>query len=365
MNTTSAIRLDGLCKTYGVEPVAVHAVKDVSIEIRHNEFFTLLGPSGCGKTSLLRLIGGFEFPTSGSIHLNDEQVGGMPPYMRSINTVFQSYALFPHMTVEQNVRFGLRMKRYPRNKTNDRVREMLELVKLDHLAKRHVDALSGGQQQRVALARALAPEPKVLLLDESLSALDYKLRKEMQVELKALQAQTGITFIFVTHDQEEALSMSDRIAVLSSGEIVQIGTPREIYDRPANRFVASFIGDTNFLPATVGERSGVHVSVKIPGLGTVEVREPDIDIETGEATAAIRPEKVRILQADSQSSGPKATVKLVTYNGMDTFYTLVLSDGGEELKVRQQNLDGAETDFKKGALVTLELLPNAVRLLWD
>ena len=230
---------------------AVTALDDVSLEIFANEFFTLLGPSGCGKTTLLRLIAGFEQPTTGSIKLEGQALEGLPPFKRPVNTVFQSYALFPHLSVAQNIAFGLEESRKPKTEIAARVEEMLNLVKLEGFASRKPAQLSGGQQQRVALARALANSPKVLLLDESLSALDLKLRKEMQLELKRLQHATGITFVFVTHDQEEALTMSDRLAVMKDGRIEQIGTPTEIYDHPRSKYVADFIGDTNFLEGKI------------------------------------------------------------------------------------------------------------------
>src|SRR5690242_15286464 len=236
----TAIDVKGLSKSFGAGIVALDAV---SIVIRENEFFTLLGPSGCGKTTLLRMIAGFDYPTEGQILLYGEDIATLPPYRRPINTVFQSYALFPHMTVSQNIGFGLKMLGWAKPEIQARVAEVLELVRMKELKDRRVSQISGGQQQRVALARALAPRPKVLLLDEPLSALDYKLRKEMQGELKRMQHETGITFVFVTHDQEEALTMSDRIAVMNHGRVLQIGSPREIYHAPVERFVAGFIGE--------------------------------------------------------------------------------------------------------------------------
>ena len=231
-----AIEAKGVTKLFqGAGQDAVKALDNVSVAIRENEFFTLLGPSGCGKTTLLRLIAGFDFPTEGEILLHGHNIAPLPPYKRPVNTVFQSYALFPHMTVGQNIAFGLEMLGRPRDDIEARVSEMLKLVQMQELRNRKTSQISGGQQQRVALARALAPQPKVLLLDEPLSALDYKLRKDMQIELKRLQHETGITFIFVTHDQEEALTMSDRIAVMSRGKILQVGSPRDIYDHPSER----------------------------------------------------------------------------------------------------------------------------------
>ncbi|MEH1283133.1 ABC transporter ATP-binding protein, partial [Pseudomonas aeruginosa] len=244
---TSAIAIERICMEFGTPGQGLKALDDVSLDIHANEFFTLLGPSGCGKTTLLRLIAGFEQPSSGSIRLYGERMEGLPPFRRPVNTVFQSYALFPHMSVAENIGFGLEMQGRPRTEIDATVSRMLELVKLPEVGKRRADQLSGGQQQRIALARALASRPKVLLLDESLSALDLKLRKEMQIELKRLQHETGITFIFVTHDQEEALTMSDRIAVMSKGKVLQVGTPSDIYEAPLNRAVADFIGETNFL----------------------------------------------------------------------------------------------------------------------
>ena len=253
----TAIQAKGVTKLFqGTGQDTVKALDNVSVSIRENEFFTLLGPSGCGKTTLLRLIAGFDFPTEGEILLHGENIAPLPPYKRPVNTVFQSYALFPHMTVGQNIGFGLEMLGRPKAEIEARVSEMLKLVQMQELRNRRIGQISGGQQQRVALARALAPAPKVLLLDEPLSALDYKLRKDMQIELKRLQHETGITFIFVTHDQEEALTMSDRIAVMSKGKILQIGSPRDIYDRPSERFVANFIGETNFLEGHVAAVEG-------------------------------------------------------------------------------------------------------------
>ena len=252
----TAIDADGVSKIFGAGKNKVLALDAVSVTIKKNEFFTLLGPSGCGKTTLLRLIAGFDHPSTGVIRLKGRDISQLPPYQRSVNTVFQSYALFPHMTVAQNISFGLEMLGKPKNHIEETVGNMLTLVKMEELRNRRIDQLSGGQQQRVALARALAPQPQVLLLDEPLAALDYKLRKEMQFELKRLQHETGITFIFVTHDQEEALTMSDRIAVMEAGRILQIGTPRQIYNHPVERFVADFIGNTNFLSADVLSADG-------------------------------------------------------------------------------------------------------------
>ncbi|MCS6848717.1 MAG: ABC transporter ATP-binding protein, partial [Anaerolineae bacterium] len=268
----------------------VIAVDHVSMGIRQKEFFAMLGPSGCGKTTSLRMIAGFERPTSGEIYIDGKAMGNTPPFHRNVNTVFQSYALFPHMTVEQNVGFGLEMKGVSRSEIIRRVGEALELVRLPQMAKRYPRQMSGGQQQRVALARALVNRPKVLLLDEPLGALDAKLRKEMQIELKTLQREVGITFIFVTHDQEEALTMSDRIAVFSKGKVLQIGTPLEIYERPTTRFVADFIGETNFLEGKVQEVNGEFASVIVDGGRRFVGRAMDGVRPGVQAVVSVRPE---------------------------------------------------------------------------
>ena len=258
---STAIDIRQVVKRYG----SATALHGISLEIADNEFFTLLGPSGCGKTTLLRCIAGFEDVTAGEIRLFGQNIAGLEPNQRPVNTVFQQYALFPHMSVIDNVAFGLKMKGIGLSDRRARAGKMLDMVHLSDFADRLPTQLSGGQQQRVALARALAPEPKVLLLDEPLSALDLKLRQAMRVELKSLQEETGITFIFVTHDQEEALTMSDRIAVMSQGHIQQIGTARDIYESPVNRFVADFIGETNLLAVQVDAVSNGIASVTLPG----------------------------------------------------------------------------------------------------
>jgi spermidine/putrescine transport system ATP-binding protein len=269
------------------------AVEDTSLQIADGEFFSLLGPSGCGKTTTLRMIAGFEEPSSGQIFIKGQQVAGIPPYRRPVNTVFQSYALFPHMTVAQNVAFGLEMKKTAKDDIARRVDEALELVQLPGMAARKPKQLSGGQQQRVALARALVNRPQVLLLDEPLGALDLKLRKAMQLELKQIQAEVGITFIYVTHDQEEALTMSDRIAVMSNGEVQQVGKAKEIYEHPENRFVADFIGETNFINGKITEL-GSPAKVNI-GDYTVLGMVGEHQVREGQSvTLAIRPEKIRL-----------------------------------------------------------------------
>ena len=341
----------------------VKALDDVSVAIRENEFFTLLGPSGCGKTTLLRLIAGFDFPTEGEILLHGQNIAPLPPYKRPVNTVFQSYALFPHMSVGQNIAFGLEMLGKPRSEIDARVDQMLRLVRMEELKNRKTSQISGGQQQRVALARALAPAPKVLLLDEPLSALDYKLRKDMQIELKRLQHETGITFIFVTHDQEEALTMSDRIAVMSKGKILQVGSPRDIYDRPADRFVANFIGETNFLEGEVTGVSGEEASVKLAGSATISAGLPKGFTPSGRVSVVVRPEHADLVKAGSKAD-LWGKVENVVYFGTDTHYHLRL-DGGVPFIIRQQNSRGGGQGFATGDAVGVLLEQHAAQVLRD
>ena len=354
MPDAKAIEVRNAVKAFGQGEAAVRALDDVSIVIRTGEFFTLLGPSGCGKTTLLRLIAGFETPTSGQILLEGQDITALPPNKRPVNTVFQSYALFPHLTVAQNVGFGLEMQGRPKAEVSATVERMLALVKLEPLASRKTSQLSGGQQQRVALARALAPQPKVLLLDEPLSALDLKLRKEMQIELKRLQHETGITFVFVTHDQEEALTMSDRIGVMSHGKLQQIGSPKDIYTRPVNRFVASFIGESNFLPAT-GDPGGIR-------LATGDHLDLPTPVAAGrQVTLTVRPEQIRLVPPEE---GIRATVTNLVYFGTDTHCHVALSDGSEVV-IRLQSPATGEAGLEIGQKVGLRLAPGAAQILED
>lgn len=316
----------------------VKAVDDISLEIGDGEFFTLLGPSGSGKTTSLRMIAGFERPTHGKITLHGLDVSQLPPYERDVNTVFQDYALFPHMTVMENVSYGLMIKKVAKEERQRRVKEMLELVRLPRLGERKPNQLSGGQRQRVALARALINHPRVLLLDEPLGALDLKLRQQMQIELKSIQKQVGITFVYVTHDQEEALTMSDRLAVFNLGKIEQIGTPAEIYERPATPFVAGFVGISNLIEGQAAESIG--------GSG---------------AMFAIRPEKIRLVDPDTavpeNMMVADGQVREVVYLGMYTRYMVALDLGGE-LTVVQQNLETTSMDV-------LTVHNQRVRLMWE
>jgi spermidine/putrescine transport system ATP-binding protein len=362
---TIAIDIRETSKIYGRDrETGVVALDQVSLGIHDNEFFTLLGPSGCGKTTLLRLIAGFEQPTQGEILLFGEHIEGLPPYKRPVNTVFQHYALFPHMTVAENISFGLEMLEVPAAQISSTVRDVLALVQMEHLADRKTDQLSGGQQQRVALARALAPRPKVLLLDEPLSALDFKLRKEMQVELKRLQTETGITFIFVTHDQEEALTMSDRVAVMRDGLILQVGNPREIYDRPARRFVADFIGDINILKGKVLTREGQQARVKLDagyegsaGLPT------DGDNLANEVSVAIRPEQLNFVD-DAQSAHLSGSVQQVSYFGSGFDYDIVIPTG-ETVSLRLPNRSAEQHAYEIGDQAHICIGENSMQILAD
>jgi spermidine/putrescine transport system ATP-binding protein len=307
------IELRGVSKT-----IHDHGILyDLNLEVRNGEFLTLLGPSGCGKTTLLRLISGFEDPTTGKIFINGKDVNGLPPHLRHVHTVFQSYALFPHMTVFENVAFGLRCKKLPSVEINTRVNEVLKTVKLEKYAQRKPDQLSGGQQQRVAIARAVVNRPLVLLLDEPLSSLDYRLRKTMQIELKQLQRKLGITFIFVTHDQEEALSMSDRVVVMHEGSIEQVGTPRQVYEAPQNLTVANFIGEANIFDCEVQEIDGKKITVVIQGTSR-KIKSSRTFTIGQKVHVLVRPEDLRVwgqAEVDDSTDMYPGIVEEVIYKG--------------------------------------------------
>ena len=331
--TTPAIQFDKVSRHFG----EVKAVDNTDLEIRDGEFFSMLGPSGSGKTTCLRMIAGFDRPTAGHIYLYGQEVSDLPPYERDVNTVFQDYALFPHMTIEDNIAYGLMIKGVSKTERLKQVDEMLDLVRLPGFGHRKPSQLSGGQRQRVALARALINHPKVLLLDEPLGALDLKLRQQMQVELKNIQREVGITFIFVTHDQEEALTMSDRIAVFNEGKIQQVGTPADIYEKPATPFVAGFVGTSNLLSGEVAKR-----------------------ITGSEQMFSVRPEKIHL---GAENSTPDAdmlsingVIRDVVYLGLFTRY-LVEIEGGSDLVVIEQNLKSTSMDV-------LSAKGQKVRLYW-
>jgi spermidine/putrescine transport system ATP-binding protein len=326
--TTDAITLEEVTKAFGT----VVAVRETSFPIRDGEFFTMLGPSGCGKTTTLRMIAGFETPTSGHIRLRGEDVTDVPPNRRNVNMVFQHYALFPHMSVYDNVAFGLKLKKVPKEEERIRVGEILEVVALTGMEKRKPNQMSGGQQQRVALARALVNNPAALLLDEPLGALDVKLRRALQLELKRVQHETGTTFVYVTHDQEEALAMSDRIAVMNHGVVDQIGTPREIYETPATPFVADFVGSLNALEVTIDEIVGDNVVARFDQAGRV-VAPGGTGAKAGDRVrVAVRPERVRVAdrEADAPAGGGSwlaGTLAEVVYLGMLVQYHVTTPAG--------------------------------------
>ncbi|MCX7384095.1 MAG: ABC transporter ATP-binding protein [Alphaproteobacteria bacterium] len=350
-----ALSCRNLRKTFGG---TVRALDDVSIDIAAGEFFTLLGPSGCGKTTLLRAIAGFEAQDSGTIHLGGQPLDGLAPPQRPVNTVFQSYAVFPHMTVAENVGFALEMQRRPKAVIAARVEEMLALVRLQGLGGRKPSQLSGGQQQRVALARALAATPRLLLLDEPLSALDLKLRNEMRLELKRLQSETGITFVFVTHDQHEALTMSDRIAVMRDGKVLQVGTPTEIYERPALRFVADFIGEANLLEATRIAPGRFRLA------GGAELDAAEDTGPTGPVTLVLRPERAHLAGPDeAEGQSLAGAVEQVVYDGADTTYHIAL-DSGATLRLREPS-HGAPAQARAGDSVRVRIDPASLRAVPD
>ena len=360
------VGLYGVTKRFG----ATVAVDNVTIEVARGEFFSLLGPSGCGKTTSLRMIAGFEEPAEGRVVLTGQDIVGVPPFKRNVNTVFQSYALFPHLTVADNVAFGLRRKKIPKRDIKDRVKRYLDLVQLPGYDERRPSQLSGGQQQRVALARALVNEPAVLLLDEPLGALDLKLRKQMQLELMRIQREVGVTFIYVTHDQEEALVMSDRIAVMSQGKVEQIGFPEDIYERPATRFVAGFIGTSNIVEAEVIGRVGEFLEVASAPGDRLLVPAPDgRSVSVGEKLAfTVRPEKLRVATEDEQVADQLCTVAGtvvdVVYQGVST-QLVVRTDAGITLVAFRQNSERVSDAGVPGSRARLVWNPEFNVVLGD
>jgi spermidine/putrescine transport system ATP-binding protein len=401
MTDSFRVELRGVSKQFGNYP----AVRALDLQIRDGEFFSLVGPSGCGKTTTLRMIAGFEQPSEGEIYIGGQPVAGIPAYRRPVNTVFQNYALFPHMTVAENVAFGLEMQRVPPAEVKSRVAHVLDLVRLPQMADRKPKQLSGGQQQRVALARALVNRPQVLLLDEPLGALDLKLRRAMQIELKHIQTEVGITFIYVTHDQEEAMTMSDRIGIMNEGVLQQVGSPHEVYEKPVNRFVADFIGETNFLPASVTrlETEEEHPMVALQGGVQVLAADEGHELYIGQpVTLTIRPErinlypqgKVDVLKAESgleaeelaRILGAKlpgavdmkefllaepenvvldGVLEEAFYIGTDTRFRVIL-EGGASLVVRQQNY-GSRYDlpYDVGSLVYVQWAAENAQILTE
>jgi spermidine/putrescine transport system ATP-binding protein len=349
-STTPAIQTVDLTRRFG----ELTALDRVSLSVVRGEFFSLLGPSGCGKTTLLRLIAGLDFPDSGELRLGGQDASRIPAHQRHVNTVFQSYALFPHLTVRDNIAFGLRMKKVPRAGIETRVRGVTELLRIGELTARWPAQLSGGQKQRVALARALVNEPQVLLLDEPLAALDLKLRKELQAELRALQRRTGVTFVYVTHDQDEALSMSDRIAVMDAGRIMQLGTGEDLYERPRTRFVAQFLGGCNLLRASAGD-----------GTNMAKTAFGDLQLAVSEArsafTLAIRPEKILLDQAGARNTFDGEIIE-TTYTGAETHSRVQVRE--ESLRVACVNTAGAQR-LAPGKRIPITLPPEALVVLED
>jgi len=354
-----ALVLEGLTKRFG----AFVAVDDLDLTVPQGAFFALLGPSGCGKTTTLRMVAGLEDATAGTIRLGADDITHRKPYRRPVNTVFQSYALFPHLTIFENVAFGLR--RQGRKDVRVAVDEMLELVELGEYAARRPSQLSGGQQQRVALARALINRPQVLLLDEPLGALDLKLRRQMQIELKRIQTEVGITFVHVTHDQEEAMTMADTVAVMNAGVIEQMGSPIELYEHPRTTFVANFLGQSNLIRGSVGGVNETHVHVGVEGTG-VQAPRGRSGTESGDVWVGIRPEKVFLAESSSESGNGSnvlrgGTVTDVSFIGVSTQY-LARMPWGQELMVFEQNT-GARTPFRVGDAVDLHWMPDHTFLL--
>ena len=367
LKSSYAIEVEEVVKRYG----DFTALSEVSLAIKDNEFFTLLGPSGCGKTTLLRIIAGFEDITAGAVSLYGDDITDRAPHERPINTVFQHYALFPHMSVAENISFGLEMLQAEKSAIEKRTREVLALVQLEEFAERRPHQLSGGQQQRVALARALAPSPKVLLLDEPLSALDLKLRKAMQIELKQLQRETGVTFIFVTHDQEEALTMSDRIAVMNQGTIQQLDDARSIYEFPRNKFVADFIGETNLFEVQIKSLSKNQAHCLLMGIrGKQEIlcSNPDGIKKGAKAYISIRPERI-IISADKPRQSEKLSFKAKVIQNIfsgTNITTILETEKGVQFRARSSNaLSYSDRNFETGEKVFLTIEEGATRLLKD
>ena len=352
------VELRNVTKRFG----AYEALKEASFEIRAGEFMTFLGPSGCGKTTCLRLISGFDTPTSGQIFLDGKDLTFEPPYRRDVNQVFQNYALFPHLTIYENIAFGLRMKKIPPTQIRERVDRVVKMTSLEDFTTRKPAQLSGGQRQRVALARAIVCEPKVLLLDEPLSALDAKLRTQMRVELKQLQKKLGITFIFVTHDQEEALTMSDRVAVLNAGRVEQIGTVNEIYYKPATRFVASFIGESNIVEAEILRSEGEFLHCRLEGGLELDVRSPKPPAHS-QILLSLRPEKIRLTRENpgGRNSFP-GTIEMEIFKGAVDDLTISVQ-GGLQLGAVLTNDGQAESDLHEGERVFARIQPEDIHIV--
>jgi spermidine/putrescine transport system ATP-binding protein/putrescine transport system ATP-binding protein len=366
MQDSLFISIRDVSKRFG----SIVAVDSADLEINRGEFFALLGPSGCGKTTLLRMLAGFEMPSQGEIFIDGEQMSSVPPYRRPVNMVFQNYAIFPHLNVFQNIAFGLRKERLSADKLKTRVHEALSLIKMEGFGERKPDELSGGQRQRVALARALVKNPKVLLLDEPLGALDKNLREQMQLELRQLQKAVGVTFVFVTHDQEEALTMSDRIAVMSAGKVLEVGSPSGLYERPQTRFVAEFLGTMNVFEGSIHALDGDDYVVDTRGLGRIKACAGSLDFAIGEKiSVALRPENLKIVDVRSEAAidgSVDGAMSNIAYFG-DSAQVYVQLQGSEQaLVVAIQNQDGAASNLARSSGdITIGWSKSSVLLLKD
>ena len=348
------VRLDNISKCYIKNK---YIIKDCSLSVYEGEFLTILGSSGCGKTTLLRMISGLEMVSSGKVYIDNIDVTKIDSSKRPVNTIFQNFALFPHMTVEDNIGYGLKLKKVPKNEIRTRVKDMLELVRLTGYEKRKPSELSGGEQQRVAIARGLINNPKVLLLDEPLSSLDLKLKKQMQLELKRLQKKLGITFIYVTHSQDEALTMSDRIIIFKDGKIIQQGTPKQIYHNPNSIFVADFIGDSNIFEGIVTNKTDTYITISLNETDNIKIKNSNFDVEN-KVKVVVRPENIRV-EKKIINNGLEVKVKDTIYNG--DFTRLIVGYNKKEIKI---NID-TDQDYKKGDIIYISFDYDFVTILGE
>ena len=360
MSTKNYIKIKNLSKSFG----DVEVLKNINLEVEEGEFFSLLGPSGCGKTTLLRILAGFEYPSEGEVFFDDANVTSLPPNLRPSNMVFQNYAIFPHINVQRNIEFGLRKENLSKAEMGERVENALKMVQLEGYENRYSNQLSGGQRQRIALARALVKQPKVLLLDEPLGALDKKLREEMQIELRNLQKSLGITFIFVTHDQEEAMTMSDRIAVMDEGNILQVSPPREIYHNPKNKFVSQFIGNINILDADLKNVSNENLSIAADCFGSMQLKNYQQIIENDKINIAIRPEEITIskISDSNYDYNFQSNVKNISFYGESTYYYVLVNNSEKILMVSKNE---TKEPFSENDNCFINFNSNNVKIIKD
>ncbi len=360
MSIKNYIKIKNLSKSFG----DVEVLKNINLEVEEGEFFSLLGPSGCGKTTLLRILAGFEYPSEGEVFFDDANVTSLPPNLRPSNMVFQNYAIFPHINVQRNIEFGLRKENLSKDEMQQRVSNALKMVQLEGYENRYSNQLSGGQRQRIALARALVKQPKVLLLDEPLGALDKKLREEMQIELRNLQKSLGITFIFVTHDQEEAMTMSDRIAVMDEGNILQVSPPKEIYHNPKNKFVSQFIGNINILDADLKNVSNENLSIEADCFGSMQLKNYQQIIENDKINIAIRPEEITIskISDSNYDYNFQSNVKNISFYGESTYYYVQLNNSDKILMVSKNE---TKEPFSENDNCYVNFNSNNVKIIKD